>query len=167
MERRSDIERFSTAASGSQDAKRLRRCGIGERNDAVRGYPFEKRWGGRNLRDTFLHNPYYKGKKLGGGACVAAECLKAWRPFVAATDAVASGFWEPITRPDGTRQWAYKGYALYTYAGDKVPGDHSGQATYAFEKVEGSSSDLKQAFFILDISKATGAAAIYWNIAKP
>lgn len=131
------------------------------------GYPFEKRWGGRNLRDTFLHNAYHKGKRLGGGACVDADCLKNWHPLLAPADAVASGFWEPITRPDGSRQWAYKGYALYTYGADKIPGDHSGQATYAFEKVEGNSTELKQAFFILDISKATGAAAIYWNIAKP
>jgi predicted lipoprotein with Yx(FWY)xxD motif len=131
------------------------------------GYPFEKRWGGRNLRDTFLHNAYYKGKQLGGGACVDATCLKAWHPLQAPADAQSDGFWEPIKRPDGTRQWAYKGYALYTFAGDKTPGEHTGQAVYAFEKVEGSETELQQAFFIQSISQAPGGVGIYWNIAKP
>ncbi len=131
------------------------------------GYPFEKRWGGRNLRDTFLHNAYYKGKQLGGGACLDADCLQSWRPLPAPKDAQSDGFWEPITRSDGSRQWAYKGYALYTYAGDKQPGDHTGQAVYAFVKTEVSEQDLKQALFVQSISKAPGGLGIYWNIAKP
>lgn len=131
------------------------------------GYPFEKRWGGRNLRDTFLHNAYYKGKQLGGGACIDAECLKSWRPLPAAADAQADGFWEPIARPDGSKQWAYKGYALYTFVGDKAPGDHTGQAVYAFARTEGSEQELKQAFFVETISRAPGGLGIYWNIAKP
>ena len=31
-----------------------------------------------------------------------------------------------MERPDGSRQWAYKGSALYTYAGDTAPGDIKG-----------------------------------------
>jgi predicted lipoprotein with Yx(FWY)xxD motif len=131
------------------------------------GYPFEKRWGGRNLRDTFLHNAYYKGKQLGGGACIGDECAKSWQPLRAPTEAQSDGFWEPIKRPDGSKQWAYKGYALYTFAGDKTPGDHTGQAIYAFEKTEFNEQELKQALFVHDISKAPGGLGIYWNIAKP
>jgi hypothetical protein len=131
------------------------------------GYPFEKRWGGRNLRDTFLHNAYYKGKQLGGGACIDAQCLKSWRPLLAPADAQSDGWWEPIARPDGTRQWAYKGYALYTFSGDKRAGDHTGQAVYAFEKTEGSEQEVKQALFVENISKAPGGLGIYWNVAKP
>jgi predicted lipoprotein with Yx(FWY)xxD motif len=131
------------------------------------GYPFEKRWGGRNLRDTFLHNAYLKGKELAGGACLEAECLRSWRPLAAPADAQSSGFWEIVSRPDGSKQWAYKGYALYSFAGDKTPGDHTGQAVYAFEKTEGSEAELKQALFIQNISKAPGGAGVYWNIAKP
>jgi predicted lipoprotein with Yx(FWY)xxD motif len=131
------------------------------------GYPFEKRWGGRNLRDTFLHNAYLKGKELGGAACVDTECLKSYRPVLAPADAQAGGFWEVVSRSDGTRQWAYKGYALYSFAGDRTPGDHTGQAVYAFEKTEGSEAELKQALFIQNISKAPGGAGVYWNIAKP
>ena len=131
------------------------------------GYPFEKRWGGRNLRDTFLHNAYYKGKQLGGGACIDAECLKSWRPLIAPQDAQSDGVWEPIARPDGSRQRSYKGYALYSFSGDKVPGDHTGQAVYAFERTEGTEQEIKQALFVHNISKAPGGLGIYWNIAKP
>ncbi len=129
------------------------------------GYPFEKRWGGRNLRDTFT-NQYARGKHLGASACVDA-CLKSWRPLVAPANASSNGFWETIARPDGTRQWAYKGYALYTYAGDKASGDHNGQAIYDFAKTEGDASDLKRTAFFAEIAKADAGAGIYWNIAKP
>ncbi len=130
------------------------------------GYPFEKRWGGRNLRNTFT-NLYAKGKDLGAAACLDAACLQTWHPFLAPADAQSNGFWEPITRPDGRKQWAYKGYALYTYAGDKVAGDHSGQATYDFAKTEGSPTELKRTIFFDDFGRASGGAGVYWNIAKP
>ncbi|HEY4368929.1 MAG TPA: hypothetical protein VGN07_16965 [Steroidobacteraceae bacterium] len=130
------------------------------------GYAFEKRWGGRNLRDTFT-NAYYKGKKLGGAACATDQCLNTWHPFLAPANAQANGFWEPIKRADGTTQWAYKGYALYTYAGDKAPGQHNGQATYDFAKVEGVGFDFQRVSYLQEISKASGGVGVYWNIAKP
>jgi len=129
------------------------------------GYSFEKRWGGRNLRDTFT-NAYYKGKKLGTAACLTAECLQQWRPFMAPANAKPQGFWEPLARPDGSKQWAYKGYALYTYAGDTAPGQHYGQATYEFAKV-GDGADFKRVSYLQEISRAAGGIGIYWNIAKP
>ena len=64
---------------------------------------------------------------MGGDACADDECLKIWRPFRASADAKSNGFWEVITRHDGIKQWAYKGYALYTYAGDKAPGQNRGK----------------------------------------
>lgn len=131
------------------------------------GYPFEKRWGGRNLRDSFAHSAYYKGKRLGPAACTDADCLKVWHPLLASDDAQSNGFWEPIVRPDGGKQWAYKGYALYTYAGDKGRGDHNGQATYDFSEPEGSYAEFKQAVFFATVAKAPGGAGIYWNIAHP
>jgi predicted lipoprotein with Yx(FWY)xxD motif len=129
------------------------------------GYPFEKRWGGRNLRDTFT-NQYARGKRLGAAACTDA-CLKSWHPFLAPGKVASNGFWETIARPDGSWQWAYKGYALYTYALDKAPGDHSGQAIYDFAKTEGDASDIKRTAFFAEIGKADAGAGIYWNIAKP
>lgn len=130
------------------------------------GYLFEKRWGGRNLRSTFT-NDYWKGKALGAAACVSVECLKTWHPFRATADAKPHGFWEPLQRPDGTLQWAYKGYALYTYVGDQTPGDHNGQATYAFEPVAGHNFDYERVTFLQHISGAGAGVGIYWNIAKP
>jgi len=130
------------------------------------GYPFEKRWGGRNLRDTFTYS-YSKGKKLGGTACSNDECLKIWRPFLAPANAQPNGFWEPIEREDGHKQWAYKGFALYTYAGDKAPGEYYGQATYDFADVEVEDIDVQHIAYLQDISAAAGGFGIYWNIAKP
>jgi predicted lipoprotein with Yx(FWY)xxD motif len=130
------------------------------------GYAFGKRWGGRNLRDTFK-DAYHKGKELGATACDEPECLKSWHPFLAAANAQSSGFWEPIAREDGTRQWAYKGFAMYTYAADKAPGDHIGQAIYDFKKPEGSDAYLRKVAFYEKIGKSSGGAGIYWNIAKP
>jgi predicted lipoprotein with Yx(FWY)xxD motif len=130
------------------------------------GYSFEKRWGGRNLRDTFT-NAYYKGKQLGAAACIDPSCLERWRPFIAPADAQPNGFWEPVQRPDGSKQWAYKGYALYTYAGDSAPGQHNGQATYDFVQIEGDGFDFKRVSLLQEISKASGGVGVYWNIAKP
>ncbi len=129
------------------------------------GYAFGKRWGGRNLRDTFKDS-YPKGKRLGTAAC-EDECLQKWQPFLADAKAQSSGFWEPIARADGTRQWAYKGFAMYTFAGDTAPGEHRGQAVYDFRNPEGDASHLKQVAFLEEVGKAVAAAGIYWNIAKP
>ena len=130
------------------------------------GSAFQKVWGGRNLRDSYK-NAYFRGKRLRGDACADADCLTRWRPFEAAADAASNGFWEVITRPDGTRQWAYKGYAVYTYAGDTAPGQNRGQAIYAFAGLEGGSDDLARAAWLADLGNASGGAGVYWNVAKP
>lgn len=130
------------------------------------GHAFEKRWGGRNLRDTF-RNAYYRGKELGAAACVDSACLENWRPFYASADAQSNGFWEPVAREDGTKQWAYKGYALYTYSGDKKPGDITGHATYDFAKVGGDPADIQRVAFLAEVGDQDGGAGVYWHIAKP
>lgn len=130
------------------------------------GSAFEKYWGGRNLRDSFK-NAYRRGKRLGGDACRDAECLKTWRPFRAAADARSTGFWEVLVRRDGSRQWAYKGYALYTHAGDEAPGQSRGQATYAFATLDGSREELERAVRLAGIGRTYGGAGVYWNVAKP
>jgi len=67
--------------------------------------------------------------RLFGTATCDENCAKTWRPFTAPVGALPSGYWDVDTRPDGTKQWAYKGFALYTYTGDK-PGDISGNEIY-------------------------------------
>ena len=60
------------------------------------------------------------------------DCNKVWRPYLAPKDAQPSGFWDIATRDDGTRQWVYSGYAMWTYAGDKKPGEINGNDAFDF-----------------------------------
>ena len=55
------------------------------------------------------------GQKIGLTGC-DAECEKTWQPLLAADDAQATGYWTLYDRADGKKQWAYYGYALYSYA---------------------------------------------------
>lgn len=61
--------------------------------------------------------------------CVG-ECLKTWIPFAAPADAKPEGLWSVVQRPDGTSQWAYRKFPLYTYAKDSGPDDALGEALY-------------------------------------
>lgn len=130
------------------------------------GSAFQKYWGGRNLRDSFK-NAWRRGKRLGGDACADEDCLALWRPFPAPADARSTGFWEVIERGDGTRQWAYKGYALYTYADDEAPGQNRGQATYSFARPDGGPDDIERAIWLAELGDTYGGAGVYWNVAKP
>jgi len=53
----------------------------------------------------------------GKSAC-NGDCAKAWPPLAATASDKDSGDWTVITRDDGSKQWAYKGKPLYTYAPD-------------------------------------------------
>ena len=55
--------------------------------------------------------------------------LVARTPAAAPQFADAVGDFNFILRTDGIKQWTYKGKGLYTYAGDKAPGDMEGNAT--------------------------------------
>lgn len=57
----------------------------------------------------------------------AESCAGAWPPLLALESAQASGDLGFITRDSGARQWAYKGFPLYTYIGDSAQGDISGE----------------------------------------
>jgi len=71
------------------------------------------------------------GRDIGTNPRCQKECDK-WHPFLAPANAQASGYWDVATRPDGQKQWVYQGYALWTYDGDKVPGDINGNDTFDF-----------------------------------
>lgn len=45
-------------------------------------------------------------------------CATAWPPLSAGASAANDGDWSVVTRDDGSKQWAYKGKPLYTYAKD-------------------------------------------------
>ena len=54
------------------------------------------------------------------------QCAQNWPPVAAKASDAASGDWSIVTRDDGSKQWAYKGAPLYTFAKDAKPGDATG-----------------------------------------
>lgn len=69
---------------------------------------------------------YTFAKDMPGVSNCNDKCAVAWPPLAAPADAKAMGNFTVITRADGTKQWAYKGMALYTWMKDVKPGDTSG-----------------------------------------
>jgi predicted lipoprotein with Yx(FWY)xxD motif len=85
------------------------------------------------------------GREIGTHACEGG-CPEYWKPFEAVAGAQTAGYWSIVTRDDGTKQWAYQGYALYTNTHDKKPGEMMG----------------RDVFDLLD-----GTNAMYWRVAPP
>lgn len=71
--------------------------------------------GGQNIRGK--RGAPAAGEEMGAAGCVD-ECLQSWHPLKAPDDAKPRGDWTVFARPDGSKQWGYQGFALYTYAGD-------------------------------------------------
>ena len=69
--------------------------------------------------------PVADAEELGTLGC-QDECLKTWTPFLASAADQPSGLWTIYDRADGSRQWAYRGSALYTFSGDRKLGDIAG-----------------------------------------
>ncbi len=74
---------------------------------------------------------YYAEDKAGSGKSVCTgTCAAAWPPLAAPVKAPAGvrlpGPLGMITRPGGVRQLTINGYPIYTYAGDKAPGQAKG-----------------------------------------
>ena len=74
---------------------------------------------------------YYTEDKPGSGTSVCTgSCASAWPPLAAPVRAPAGvrlpGRLGMITRPGGRRQVTINGYPIYTYAGDKAPGQAAG-----------------------------------------
>ena len=126
-------------------------------------------------RDTSYHQPdghglpgsspgdQAVGRAMGTRSCVN-ECLKSYHPFVPAADALPSGFWDIVHREDdGSRQWAYKGFAAYTYVGDKKPGDKTANDTYDVLVADSNDVDV----FATGVVKNTDSAAMIWKYLEP
>lgn len=83
------------------------------------------------------HTLYTFGADTSGVSnCTSASgCTAAWPPYTAPAGTSAStlgaGF-SLITRSDGSLQYAYQGWALYTYAGDSASGQANGQGLTQF-----------------------------------
>ena len=78
---------------------------------------------------------YTFAKDTAGVSNCNDNCAKNWPPLMAAADAKPAGNWTVVTRADGTRQWAYKGMALYTWIKDTKAGDTSGDGVGGVWKV--------------------------------
>jgi len=100
------------------------------------------------------------GRWFGTSTC-DETCVKTWPPFRAPADALPSGYWDIITRANGVRQWAYKGFALYTYAPDK-PGDIGGNANYSLAPAEVDPND-----FLGGTAAGLGVGALFWHAVVP
>jgi len=115
------------------------------------------------------------GRALGTLTC-DANCTKTWPPLTAPDDALPCGFWDFATRSDGRRQWAYKGFALYTYAADK-PGDIGGNAIYTLAQISGgetaaaagatATADLDPNDFVGGSAHGLGLSALFWHAVVP
>ncbi len=115
--------------------------------------------GGQSLRHGVPIRPGI-GRNIGISGC-EGDCLKSWHPFLAPANAQPDGYWDSVARPDGTRQWVYQGYALYTYAGDQKPGDMNGNDI--FNMVLSDSPDHVNTVG----TPMHGTAGLYWTIAYP
>ncbi len=80
---------------------------------------------GKTFTDAKGMTLYTFDKDEGGKSACNGPCAKNWPPLIATTDKAPDG-WMAITRDDGTKQWAYKGKPLYTWAKDTKPGDITG-----------------------------------------
>lgn len=83
------------------------------------------------LGDGFALTDYrgrtlYTFKRDGKRPACKAECLDVWPPLLAPAAAVPKGAWTPVERPDGVRQWAYRGRLVYTYSDDLAGGEAHG-----------------------------------------
>jgi predicted lipoprotein with Yx(FWY)xxD motif len=112
---------------------------------------------GHSMRDGFANEPAI-GRILGTAAC-DAECTKTWRPLAAPADAAPSGYWDVATREDGTKQWVYRGFAVYTFTGDRKPGDMLGNDNYEIM----AENDP----FTAADTKVRGTGAMEWHVAIP
>lgn len=108
------------------------------------------------------------GKALGTASC-DDTCLKTWQPYVAPPGAVGTGYWEIATRSNGVRQWTYRGFAMYSYPGDKTPTDRVGSDSYEVLVSEDLSKDVYDDSnpFGRRAVRGANAAARFWAYAEP
>lgn len=85
------------------------------------------------------------------------SCAQEWLPVLAQADAKPVENWTIVSRPDGSKQWAYKGYALYTSILDKQKGDalgatHQETRGISSRKLVGPSPEIPPQFDIVEMS---------------
>ena len=121
--------------------------------------------GGHILRTGSRDHPAV-GRLLGASTC-DAQCTQTWHPVKASADAQPTGYWSIITRDDGSRQWVYQGYPLYTYVGDTKPGDMAGNDITDYMPVNGGDVYLAADKLSFKDGGGGNAAAMYWHVTLP
>ena len=85
---------------------------------------------GKVLADGRGMTLYTFDKDIAGKSMCNDQCAVLWPPLVAKEGTNAPANWSAITRTDGSKQWAYEGKPLYTFAEDVKPGDVTGNGYY-------------------------------------
>lgn len=75
---------------------------------------------------------YTRDADPAGVSACTDECVKAWIPAKVAGNPPPVENWSVITRSDGSKQWAFKGKALYTFVEDVDPGSVGGNTPARF-----------------------------------
>ena len=78
------------------------------------------------IKETAGMMSIYPAGELLPNAETRPACTQRWPIVVAPGDAKPVGNFTVINRPDGIKQWAYKGYGLYTSDLDTMPGETNG-----------------------------------------
>ena len=78
------------------------------------------------LADSKGMTLYTSDRDTSGKSTCNGQCAMNWPPLAAGADAMSMGDWSVVTRDDGSKQWAYKGKPLYTFAKDTKAGDTIG-----------------------------------------
>jgi predicted lipoprotein with Yx(FWY)xxD motif len=100
------------------------------------------------------------GRQVGTSGC-DARCEESMKPVLAADNAQSTGYWEVVARNDGKKQWAYRGFAMYTCACDKAPGDMNANDHY--DIYVGTDPNK-----IVDIgTPQVGTQSLFWLISEP
>jgi len=81
---------------------------------------------GPALTDAKGMSLYTFDKDSGGKSACNGPCATNWPVVKAEASDQPSGEYTIITRDDGSKQWAYKGKPLYTFAKDQKAGDTTG-----------------------------------------
>jgi predicted lipoprotein with Yx(FWY)xxD motif len=87
---------------------------------------------GQILTTSSGRSLYYFTPEQGGTVACTGSCTQFWTPVTVGASGIAAtatlpGTLATITRPDGSRQVTYSEWPLYTFTGDKAPGDVNGQ----------------------------------------
>jgi predicted lipoprotein with Yx(FWY)xxD motif len=93
---------------------------------------------GQVLVDSEGHTLYAFSNDSAKAATCEGACAKAWPPLLVEqgephpSNGAAAARLGTITRADGSRQVTYAGHPLYSFGGDKQPGEANGNGSSAF-----------------------------------